>query len=160
MSNYDWTRYEQAVLDALEAMRAPNGKLLELKGYAGEIVLTDTGLVIVLLNRFPAVLVEIDGASYSPGPGAYYTETPTAVLYVCSRSLRSQDEARGGEAGCYPLMREILSRLTNRQLKADLHPLFPERVKRLVAGVREDQEHIMVYRMEFRFSNPLCQLEA
>ncbi len=158
--NYEFTVYEDAILSALEPMRAPNGKLLELKGYAGEIMLTDTGLVIVLLSRFPAVLVEISGADYFPGPGSCYTEKVKAAIHVCSRSLRSQDEARGGEAGCYPLLREILSRLTGRKPKDDLHPLFPQQVQRLVAGVREGNEHILVYRMEFQFSNPLCQLEV
>lgn len=159
MPNYDFSAYEDALLLALATMKVPQGKVRVLKGYAGEIVLTEDGLVLVLLDLFPAVLVEISGADYSPGPGALYTEKPKVAIHVCSRSLRSQDEARGGEAGCYVLLREILSRLTGKKLQADLHPLFPDRVQRLVAGVREGQEHILVYRMEFQFSNPLCQLE-
>ncbi|MBI4796861.1 MAG: DUF1834 family protein [Deltaproteobacteria bacterium] len=158
--NYDFSEYEDAILALLEPMRAPGGPLLELKGYAGEIILTEDGLVLVLLNRFPAVLMEISEASYSPGPGALYTENLTAALHVCARSLRSQEETRSGEAGCYVLLREILNRLTGKKPKDDLHPLFPQRVQRLVAGVRDGQEHILVYRMEFSFSNPLCQLEV
>lgn len=160
MANYDFTAYEDAVLEVLAPMQAPSGKLMELKGYGGEIVLTDDGLVLITLGRFPAVLVEISGADYSPGPGQYYTEAPKVGIHVCSRSLRSQDEARGGEAGCYTVNREILSRLAGKKLKEDLHPLFPKTVQRLVAGVRDGQEHIMVYRWEFNFSNPLCQLEV
>lgn len=160
MANYEFTDYEDAILRALAPMRVPLGKLHILKGYAGEIVLTEDGLVLVLLNDFPAVLVEISGADYSPGPGSLYTETVKAAIHVCSRSLRSYDEARRGEAGCYPLLREILSRLYGKKLREDLHPLFAGSVQRLVAGVREGQEHILVYRMEFQFSNPLCQLEV
>lgn len=158
--NYEFTDYEEALLALLAPMQAPAGPLLELKGYGGEIMLTEDGLVLVLLNRFPAVLVEITEANYSPGPGPLYTEEVKAALHVCARSLRSQDETRKGEAGCYALLREILSRLTGQKLKADLHPLLPAKVQRLVAGVREGQEHILVYRVEFQFSNPLCQLEV
>jgi len=160
MANYDFTTYEEAVLRVLAPMLDPLGKVKILKGYGGEIVLTEDGLVLITLGNFPAVLVEISGADYSPGPGQYYTEAPKVGIHVCSRSLRSQDEARGGEAGCYPINREILSRLAGKKLKEDLHPLFPKTVQRLVAGVRDGQEHIMVYRWEFNFGNPLCELEA
>ena len=66
--NYTFQGYEEALLAKLASLKAPDGYLKELKGFAGEIVLTDTGLLAVLLNRFPAVLVEITEAAYTPGP--------------------------------------------------------------------------------------------
>ncbi len=161
MANYEFTAYEDALLALLEPMRAPMGKLMELKGFNGEVMPVESNLVVVLLNRFPAVLVEISGADYEAGPGDGYTEKSQAVIYVCANTLRDQGDERTGEFGCYPLLREILNRLTGKKIKEDIHPLFPKRVERLVGGqVMDSNEHVLVYRMTFDFSNPLCRLEV
>ena len=93
--NSSFKDYEDAILARLASLAQPDSLLRELKGFAGEIVLSETGLLLVLLNRFPAVLVEISEAVYTPGPHPFHTQEVTATMHVCSRSLRSQEEARG-----------------------------------------------------------------
>lgn len=151
--NYTFDDYESALLSKLASLQAPEGYLKELKGFAGEIVLTDTGLLAVLLNRFPAVLVEIADAAYSPGPHPYHSQEVTALLHICSRSLRSQAEARGGDAGAYKILHDVRGLLLGQRLKTDLQPLTLVGESKTAAGLTEANEYIVIYQAKYKFTN-------
>lgn len=151
--NYTFDDYEKAILAKLLSLKAPEGYLAELKGFAGEIVLTDTGILAVLLNRFPAVLVEISEATYSPGPHPFHSQEVTALLHICSRSLRSQDEARGGEAGAYTILNDVRTLLLGQPLAANLQPLTLAGEKKTAAGLTEANEYIVIYVAQYKFNN-------
>ena len=151
--NYTFDDYESAVLAKLTSLSSPGGYLKELKGFAGEIVLTETGLLAVLLNRFPAVLVEISDAAYSPGPHPFHTQEVTALLHVCSRSLRSQAEARGGEAGAYTILHDVRTLLLGQKLAEDLQPLILAGENKTAAGLTEANEYIVIYVAKYKFTN-------
>jgi hypothetical protein len=151
--NYTFDDYEAAILSKLAPLSAPAGYLKELKGFAGEIVLTESGLLAVLLNRFPAVLVEIADAAYSPGPHPFHSQEVTALLHVCSRSLRSQAEARGGDEGAYTILHNVRTLLLGKQLAADLQPLILAGESKTAAGLTEANEYIVIFVAKYRFSN-------
>jgi hypothetical protein len=155
--NYTFQDYEDLILAKLAALKAPAGALAELKGFAGEIVLTDAGLLAVLLNRFPAVLVEISDAAYSPGPNPFYTQEVTVTIHICSRSLRSQDEARGGEAGAYATLDSVRQKLLGQKLAADLLPLLLVKEAKMAAGLTEANEYIVIYAATYKFTNTRIQ---
>jgi hypothetical protein len=152
--NYTFADYEQQFLTALTSLAAPDGPVKTLKGFAGEMVMTEAGLVLITLNTFPAVLVEITEAVYLPGGHPFHTQTVSATLHVCSRSLRSQEEARGGEAGAYPLLHAIRSLLLGRKLAEDLQPLLLTRERKIAGTITPEMEHIMVYAATYQFTNP------
>ncbi len=130
----------------------------DVYGYlAGDIVLTESGLLLVLLNRFPAVLVEIGAAAYQPGGHPFFTQEVTATLHVCSRSLRSQEEARGGEAGAYTILHDLRSRLLGQKLREDLQPLLITDERKAATGLTEANEYIVVYVAQYKFTNPRIQ---
>ena len=155
--NYTFDDYESALLGKLASLSAPGGYLKELKGFAGEIVLTDTGLLAVLLNRFPAVLVEIADATYVPGGHPFHTQEVTALLHICSRSLRSQAEARGGEAGAYTILHDVRTLLLGQKLAEDLQPLLLTGESKTAAGLTEANEYIVIYVAKYKFINPRIQ---
>ena len=157
--NYSFQDYEELLLAKLASLKAPEGYLKELKGFAGEIVLTDMGLLAVLLNRFPALLVEIAEATYIPGPHPFHTQEVTAVLHVCTRSLRSQDEARGGEAGAYAILHDVRTLLLGKALAVDLQPLLIAAETKAAAGLSEANEYIVVYQAKYKFINSRIQQE-
>jgi hypothetical protein len=158
--NYTFDDYEAALLAELLPLKAPGGYLAELKGFAGEIVLTDTGILAVLLNRFPAVLVEIVDAAYKPGGHPYFAQTVTVRLHILSRSLRSQDEARGGEAGAYTILHEVRTLLLGRKLAENLQPLILTKESKTAAGLTEANEYIVVYTADYNFDNLRIQQEG
>lgn len=152
--NYTFDDYEAAILGKLASLSAPAGYLKELKGFAGEIVLTDTGILAVLLNRFPAVLVEITEAAYSPGPHPFHSQEVTALLHICSRSLRSQEEARGGEAGAYAILHDVRTLLLGQSLALpNLQPLTLAGESKTAAGLTEANEYIVIYAARYKFTN-------
>jgi hypothetical protein len=155
--NYTFDDYEQLLLGKLSPLKAPDGVLKELKGFAGDIVLTEAGLLLVLLNRFPAALIEIPEATYSPGPHPFHTQEVTAHLHICSRSLRSQDEARGGDAGAYTLLHQVRSLLLGQILAADLQPLLLTAESKVGVGQTEANEFIVIYLAKYKFINPRIQ---
>ena len=157
--NYSFKDYEDAILARLASLGQPEGLLRELKGFAGEIVLSETGLLLVLLNRFPAVLVEISEATYTPGPHPFHTQEVTATLHVCSRSLRSQEEARGGDAGAYTILSELRRLLLGKALADDLLPLLLTNESKVGAGLTEANEYIVIYAAKYKFINSRIQQE-
>jgi hypothetical protein len=152
--NYTFADYERLLLERLAIMQAPWGPLAEMAGFAGQIVPSESGLLLVLLNRFPALLVEIREAEYTPGPYPYHTELVTAVLHVCCRSLRSQEEARGGDAGAFMLLAEVRRLLLGVKPAEDLQPLLLVNQSLAAAGLSEDNEHLVIYQARYNFTNP------
>lgn len=155
--NYTFEDYEGLLLARLSSLQAPAGVVKDLRGFAGDIVITETGLLLVLLNRYPAVLVEITEAAYQPGPNPFYTQTVTATLHVCSRSLRRQEEARGGEAGAYALLDLVRRNLLGKQLAVDLLPLLLVSEGKVGVGLTEANEHVVIYQAKYQFINPRIQ---
>jgi phage gp37-like protein len=149
--NYTFKDYEDQLLGRLSPLQG--APLAELKGFAGEIILTESGLLLVLLNRFPAVLVEISGADYIPGPVPFWSQEVTATVQVCARSLRSQEEARGGEAGAYFILHEVRRLLLGQKLAENLLPLSLAAERKTATGLTEANEHIMIYEAKYKFTN-------
>ena len=74
-------------------------------------------------------------------------------LHVCSRSLRSQAEARGGEAGAYTILHEVRTLLLGQKLAEDLQPLLLAGESKTAAGLTEANEYIVIYVAKYKFTN-------
>ena len=119
--NYSFTDYENAILNALSPLKKENGGYLRvLKGYAGELDAEEA------FNEFyglsPGVIVEIIGADYN-AQGCIYKQDTAAYIYVLSKSLRSQDDARKGGTGVYKILCDIREKLLDRTLGLNIMPL-------------------------------------
>jgi hypothetical protein len=156
MSNYGFSDYESMILTRLAPLAAPAGRVPVLRGFAGDIALTEAGLFI-LLNQFPAVLVEILEGTYKPASIPYWYQVVTVLLHVCGRSLRSQDEARDGSSGVYGLLADIRTLLLGWYPAADLLPLLLISETKAATGLTEANEWIVVYHARYQFTNPRIQ---
>lgn len=159
MSNYSFSNYEGMILTRLAPLAAPAGPVPVLRGFSGEIALTEAGLYI-LLNQFPAVLVEVLDAKYVPTSLPYYRQDVEVLLHVCDRSLRSQDEARAGSSGVYDLLAAIRALLLGWYPAADLLPLVLTGEIKAATGLTEANEWIVVYHARYQLTNPRITQEV
>lgn len=116
------TGYEGDVPETGPVVEAA-GTVRTIKTYQGEL---DSEEAIARATRlFPAIIVMYGGSEYDDH-GARKIERATCVLFVCDKSLRTDDEARrGGEAnpGAYTLLNAIRELLVNARLGLDIFPL-------------------------------------
>ena len=94
-----------------------------IKSYQGE--LDDEESIIRATRLFPAVICMYVGSDYEEH-GARKIEKPAFVLFVCDKSLRSEEEARRGGAGnpgTYAMLNGIRDLLYASRLSLDVSPL-------------------------------------
>lgn len=94
-----------------------------IKSYQGE--LDDEDSIARAIRLFPAILAMYVGSDYEEH-GARKIEKPTFTLFVCDKSLRSEEEARRGGSenpGTYAMLNGIRNRLYDSRLALDISPL-------------------------------------
>ena len=94
-----------------------------IKTYQGE--LDDEETIARATRLFPAILVMYLGSDYDEH-GARKIERPTFVLFVCDRSLRSEEEARRGgteNPGTYAMLNGMRDLLYDSRLSKDIFPM-------------------------------------
>ncbi|MFZ5774028.1 MAG: phage protein Gp37 [Thermodesulfobacteriota bacterium] len=118
---YPVEQIEDAIVGALAPLKASLG-VREIKSYQGELEEAD---IKKMMARFPAIYV-VYGDSVYGSHGARKPETMTFSLFVCDRSLRSEEESRRGGAqnpGTYRMLRECRNLITGKNLGlAELKP--------------------------------------
>jgi phage gp37-like protein len=120
--NYGFDDYEAAILKALASLKVENGSYLKtLKGYAGE--LDEDAALDNFLRGFPGVLVEVSEADYSVLDIVQDYQETRVNLLVGARSFRSQDQARGGDAGAFTILKDLRRLLNRKDLGLEIRPL-------------------------------------
>lgn len=114
MGGYPIELIEDTVIAALEPLKSTIG-VREIATYQGEFEAED---LKKLGGKFPAIYVIYCGGTYK-AHGARKTETPILTLFVCDRSLRSEEEARrgsGANPGTYRMLRECRDLIAGKNL--------------------------------------------
>lgn len=94
-----------------------------IKSYQGE--LDDEESIARATRLFPAILVMYFGSEYEEH-GARKIEKPTFVLFICDKSLRSEEEARRGgtqNPGTYAVLNGTRDLLYDSRLSKDIFPM-------------------------------------
>ncbi|MBW1992369.1 MAG: DUF1834 family protein [Deltaproteobacteria bacterium] len=155
--NYTFTDYEEAVLAALAELKSPEGYLLTLEGFAGQLGLDPETQHLEFFGRYPAVLVEVEGAEYEPESWPYWRETVTLNFLVVAKSYRSQDTARVGEAGAYAILADLRRLLVGNTLDLEVMETGMEPVS--VSRLQADQ-NMVIYEAKYRLVNPRMAKEG
>jgi phage gp37-like protein len=117
----DFTDIEDAVKGQIRAC-LPYVKTVET--YAGQLSVE----VSRLTRAFPAVFVAYGGSSFDRIDGRSFSETPEFSVMVAARDLRGRDGPRRGEYGCYRMITDVLSAVTNQVFGLAILPMKPVRV--------------------------------
>ena len=110
--------YEQHVGDP-----AVYATVRTIKSYQGE--LNDEESIARATRLFPAILVMYFGSEYEEH-GKRKIEKLTFVLFICDKSLRSEEEARRGgteNPGTYAVLNGIRDLLYDSRLSKDIFPV-------------------------------------
>lgn len=94
-----------------------------IKSYQGE--LDDEESIARATRLFPAILIMYFGSEYEEH-GARKIEKPMFVLFVCDKSLRSEEEARRGgteNPGTYAVLNGMRDLLYDSKLSKDIFPV-------------------------------------
>lgn len=114
---YTIEQIEDAVIAALAPLKA-SLKVREIKSYQGDLEAVSDEEIKKMVARWPAIYVVYVGSGYG-AHGARKVETPALSLFVCDRSLRSEEAARRGSSGnpgTYRLLRESRALITGKDL--------------------------------------------
>lgn len=118
---YTIEQIEDAIIAALAPLKVSLG-IREIKSYQGELEEED---LKKMAGKFPAIYVVYGGSGYG-AHGARKQEKMGLELFVCDKSLRSEEEARRGGAanpGTYKMLRECRDLITGKNLGlAELTP--------------------------------------
>lgn len=109
------TEIDALLRAALEPMKAGAG-VQTIKAYGGEL---NPQTAAQSAGFFPAVLTAYGGSEFA-SLGQVHKETLTFVLFLCSSSLLSQEEAG---AGAYALISGVEALLPGLRLSQELSPL-------------------------------------
>lgn len=124
MTNYSFADYENAILTALDGLRETEGGYLKtLRGYSGE--LDDRSLWEAVAARFPAVLVEVAGATYNqlnlPFPPLICQQLPVVNIIVAAHFWRDQADARtAANVGAYSILDAVRGLLMGKTFSLDI----------------------------------------
>ena len=146
--NWTYQEIEDAVLTALEDLKAENGgDALEVKAYQGQF--SSAEAITLVLNRFPMVLVSVFGSNYTdPESSARGTQNQTfrIMVWVGSRSWRKT----AASAGAYDLLHAVRSRLAGSVLGlTGVFPCYP-RSEAVVTA----EPTVTVFQAEYWLINP------
>ncbi len=148
--NYSFEDYEKGVLNALADLKRENsgGYLAALEGYAGQL---DTLTAIkTWAGRFPAVAVAVPSAVYvdEARNNVYWQEKAKVLVFIGAQSWRGQAAARGGVTGAQTIVKDVRSRLLNKNLGLEIRGLIPQ-----AAGVLASEQNIVIYVAEYQIIN-------
>ena len=118
----------------------PYMKLVET--YSGQL-----GEDLEKLPMFPVVFVAYGGSAYEWVDGRSFNDAPTFSIVVAARDLRGSKELREGEYGCYRMIKDVLSAITNQTFGLDMWPLKPVRTSLLFIS-----KTMAAYSVEFKTS--------
>jgi phage gp37-like protein len=123
----DFTDIEDAIKGQIRIC-LPYVKTVET--YAGQLAV-EIGRIT---RAFPAVFVAYGGSSFDWIDGRNFSETPEFSVMVAARDLRGRDDLRKGEYGCYRMITDVLSAVTNQGFGLAILPMKPVRVSLILVS--------------------------
>lgn len=93
---------------------------------------------------FPAVFVAYGGSKLDWIDNQNFNESCTFTIFAASKNLKGSKEARKVE-GCYKMIKDILTTLTNKNLGLDIERLTPVQVSFIFVS-----KSIAVYSIDFQ----------
>ncbi len=97
---------------------------------------------------FPAVFVTYGGSELDFIDGRSMSDAPRFSVIVVTKDVRGGRDLRKGTYGCYRMVRDVLSALTNRRLGlAAMEPMRPVRVSLIFIS-----KTVAAYGVDFRTS--------
>ena len=117
----DFTDIETAIKARITA-QLTYAKLVET--YAGQLEAEMDKLPIA----FPAVFVAYGGSTLDWVDGRSFNDTPVISVIVASKDLRGPKDLRGGEYGCYRMIKDILAAISNETFSLEILPMKPVKV--------------------------------
>jgi phage gp37-like protein len=108
--------------------------------YAGQL----EGDIEKLPMKFPAVLVVYGGSKLSWVDGTVHNDKPIFKVLVAAKDLRGNEKARKKTYGCYRMLRDVLTNLTNKTFGLDIEKLVPVSVRLVFVS-----KSITVYGIDF-----------
>ncbi len=156
MANETLLTLEDTALDALKTLDITErgGYLRTRKAYQGEL---DVEAADQILLQFPALLLFIDGMTFTPAStrGLEYIERPQLTVFVGDVNWRGErDTRRGGvaphEIGTYQMIRDALDTLAGKTFGLPIGPLVPKDVRSVVQSATPPMS---VYAVRFEVSD-------
>ena len=121
----DFEQIEDAILAALKAQMS---YVRTCETYAGQLEAEIDKLVI----NFPAVFVSYTGSDLDCIDNASnFNEAVGFSILVAAKNLKGKTAARKDAYGCYQMIREVLTVLTNKNLGLNIEKLKPTKVSLL-----------------------------
>lgn len=93
---------------------------------------------------YPAVLVAYGGSKMDWIDNQNFNESCTFTIFACAKNLKGSKEARKTD-GCYKMLKDILTALTNKNLGLDIERLTPLQVSFVYVS-----KTIAVYSIDFQ----------
>lgn len=121
-----------------------------IKSYQGE--LDDEDSISRATHLFPAILAMYGGSDYEEH-GARKIDKPVFILFICDKSLRSEEEARRGGSnnpGTYAMLNGVRDLLYESRLSLDIFPLALTRERPVFFT-----KGISIYSAEYELSQTL-----
>jgi phage gp37-like protein len=117
----DFIDIETAIKEAVAARMAYT-KLVET--YAGQL----EGEMEKLPIAFPVVFVAYGGSTLTWVDGRSFNDTPVFQVIVAARDLRGPRDLKGGEYGCYRMIKDVLAAVSNETFGLEMLPMKPVKV--------------------------------
>ncbi|EHJ46338.1 protein of unknown function DUF1834 [Solidesulfovibrio carbinoliphilus subsp. oakridgensis] len=102
---------EDALVAALSPLKASHG-VRQIKTYGDDL---EPDALPRLLPNLPAILVVYAG-SVTDSHGQRQIDRAAYFVFVCDRSLRSEEAARAGTSGAYPLLGAVRRLLQGKEV--------------------------------------------
>jgi hypothetical protein len=130
MPEYTITDFEDAILAALEPLKATHG-VQTLESY--DLHLEDPEVWKKLAIKFPAIFV-LFGSMDTKDNGQRQMESNSFQIGMADRSLRKGEARRGGAqvGGAYGLIDGVRKALAGKILLPDMTPIMPRSVRQVV----------------------------
>lgn len=108
--------------------------------YAGQL----DGEIEKMPIIYPAVFVAYGGSKLDWIDNQNFNETCTFTIFAAAKNLKGNEAARKSE-GCYKMIKDILTTLTNKNLGLDIEKLVPQQVSFIFVS-----KVIAVYGIDFQ----------
>jgi len=116
----DFEQIEDKIIDEIKSALT---YVRTIETYAGQLEADIEKLPV----NFPAVYVVYAGSALDWVDALNFSEAAEFSVLVCAKDVRGHKEARKGTAGCYQMIRDVLSALTNNSLGLDIEKMQPVR---------------------------------
>lgn len=144
--NYNLKDYETAIVNTIDSL----GYLKTVKGYSGEF--TTEASFRQFSGNLPSVLVRIERVGYNWQDNQFFTQILTVSLLICTRSWRTQDDARNSNVGVYTVLDDIRTLLLGKRLSLQIMPI--ELLEEIEIGA--DLQNVL-FGARYQITNPRIQ---